>query len=80
MGLHRQRKALSLVSGDNPNMVSRRHYALGPAPNWVAVGQLLGGADSPLDVIVADTATRRDLINGSLWILQGIRGPAAGNQ
>lgn len=78
--LHRQRKALSLVSGDNPNMVSRRHYALGPSPNWVAVGQLLGSADSPLDVIVADTAPRRDNINGSLWILQGIRGPAAGNQ
>ena len=69
--LHGGRRGVSLVNGSSPNMASVRHYALGPLPSSLAVGQLMGDASGPLDVIVADAGRRRDNINGSVWILQG---------
>jgi hypothetical protein len=72
--LHGGRRALSLVGWGSTGSVSVRSYALGPSPVSLAFGQMLGDAKGPLDVIVADSANRRDDISGSVWILQGIRG------
>ena len=78
--LCKDRHALTFVSGSSPNQSGQRHYALGKQPQWLGIGNLLGDARSPLDVLVVDSYGRLDPTNGSVWILEGISAVSATNQ